>query len=293
VTYPWEVLRRLLTPRWVASLAGLLVVVAACVLLGMWQLGVARDSGRQDAIAAAATLTRQPLAEVTAPHRAFPPELSNRPVTVTGRYDASRSFVVVDRRLGDRSGSWVVTPLDTGSGTVAVLRGFVAGDPATAPAPPAGPVTVLGTLGPGESPRTGDPLQGRQRRSIDLAELVNEWPRDLYDAVVFASAEHEGPDASGALVTDAALTRVPPPTLDTPLNLRNAAYAVQWWVFGIFAIWMWWKMLRAAEQDEQDEQDEQVATATGMPSTSDSSTASTSASTTDSTTDSTRESATT
>ena len=47
------------------------------------------------------------------------------------------------------------------------------------------------------------------------------------------------------------MTRVPPPDLDAPLNLRNAAYAVQWWVFGIFAIWMWWKMFRAEEQAEQ------------------------------------------
>ena len=43
VTYPWVVFRRLLTPRWVGLLAALAVVVAACVLLGMWQLGVARD----------------------------------------------------------------------------------------------------------------------------------------------------------------------------------------------------------------------------------------------------------
>jgi cytochrome oxidase assembly protein ShyY1 len=249
------VLRRLLTPRWVAFLAGLLVVVAACVLLGMWQLGVARDHGREDAVSAAAQLGRAPLSQVTAPHRPFAPELSNRRVSVTGTYDASRSFLVVDRRLGARSGSWVVTPLDTGSGTVAVLRGFVPGTPASAPAPPAGPVTVLGTLGPGESPRTGDPLQGRQRRSIDLAALVNEWPGDLYNAVVFASAEHAGTDASdasGTTVTAPGLTRVPPPTLDAPLNLRNAAYAVQWWVFGVFAIWMAWKMFRAEHEAEHD-----------------------------------------
>jgi hypothetical protein len=41
---------------------------------------------------------------------------------------------------------------------------------------------------------------------------------------------------------------VPPPDIDTSLNLRNAAYAVQWWVFGLFAIWMWWKMFRAEQQ---------------------------------------------
>ena len=76
VTYPWGVFRRLLTPRWVGMLAALAVVVAACVLLGLWQLGVARDSGRQDAVAAASTpRPRAPLQQVTAPHSDFQAEL--------------------------------------------------------------------------------------------------------------------------------------------------------------------------------------------------------------------------
>jgi cytochrome oxidase assembly protein ShyY1 len=133
---------------------------------------------------------------------------------------------------------------------VPVLRGFVDGTPTRAPEPPAGVVTVTGTLGPGESPRPGEPLPAPQVRSIDLASLVNEWPGDLYNVVVLASAEAAGDTASEPPVaTD--LSRVPPPPLDTPLNLRNAAYAVQWWAFGIFAIWMWWKMLRADQQAEE------------------------------------------
>ena len=99
VTYPWVVFRRLLTPRWVGLLAALAVVVAACVLLGMWQLGVARDSGRQDAVAAASTLERAPLQQVTAPHSDFKGDYSNRAVTVTGTYAAERSLLVVDLSL--------------------------------------------------------------------------------------------------------------------------------------------------------------------------------------------------
>jgi cytochrome oxidase assembly protein ShyY1 len=115
------------------------------------------------------------------------------------------------------------------------------------PAPPTGVVTVTGTLGPGESPRDGAPLPAPQVRSVDLASLVNEWPGNLYNAVVLASGETDGP-AVGPDIAPAGLARVPPPDLDTPLNLRNAAYAVQWWVFGIFAMWMWWKMFRAEQQ---------------------------------------------
>ena len=243
MTYPEVVLRGLLTPRWVGYTALLLVAVAACVLLGLWQLGVARDEGLKEAVRSAGVLERAPLQDVLDPHAAFTAPLSNRPVTATGTYDAARSLVVVERRLDGTDGSWVVTPLVTADGTVAVLRGLTPGTPTTAPTPPTGTVAVDGTLGPGESPRTGPALPGEQRRSVDLASLVNEWPGDLYNAVVFASAER----VDGSVVaTD--LQRVPPPSLDAPLNLRNAAYAVQWWVFGVFAIWMWWKMYRAEQE---------------------------------------------
>ena len=97
---------------------------------------------------------------------------------------------------------------------------------------------MTGTLAPGESPRTG-PLP-RAGRSVDL-RARQRVARDLYNAVVFASAE----SAVGTPLA-AALTRVPPP-LATRLNLRNAAYAVQWWVFGLFAIWMWWGWFRGPD----------------------------------------------
>lgn len=242
------------TPRSLGLFALLLVVVAATTMLGFWQLGVAQDEGRKEAVAAAAKLERRPLGEVTRPHAAFEAELSNRPVTATGTYDPERQVLVVDRRLDGQPGTWVVTrlQLDEG-GTVAVLRGFVAGTPTTAPAPPSGQVTVSGTLGPSESPRPGTtPLPEPQRRSLDLSALVNEWPGDLYNVVLLAAAESAGPDPSAAALDAGELRRVPPPRLDADLNLKNAAYAVQWWVFGLFAVWMWWKIVRAERPDERD-----------------------------------------
>lgn len=222
----------------------MLAAVAACVFLGLWQLGVAQDEGRKEAVEAAADLPRAPLTAVTTPHSAFEAEFSNRPVSATGTYAAELGFVVPDRRLDGRVGSWVVTPLETSDGMVAVLRGFVEGTPTTAPAPPEGTVTVLGTLGPGESPRSGSALPDGQRSGIDLAQLVNEWPGDLYNVVLLASSE----SAAASAASDSELTRVPPPEAEAPLNLKNLAYAIQWWVFGLFAIWMWWKMFRAEQQ---------------------------------------------
>jgi cytochrome oxidase assembly protein ShyY1 len=244
VTYAWGVSAGLFRPRWIGLFLILVVVVAACTFLGMWQLGVAQDKGRAEAVAAASKLQREPLEKVTQPHAAFEADFSNRPVSAQGTYDAQGQILVVDRRLGARAGSWVVTPLRTAQGTVAVLRGFVEGTPATLPEAPRGTVTVLGTLGPGESPRVdAAPLPAPQRSSVDLAALVNEWPGELYNVVLLASSE----SADGTSIDPAAagLSRVPPPDLPSHLNIKNAAYAVQWWVFGLFAVWMFVKIVRA------------------------------------------------
>lgn len=244
MTYPWGVSAGPFRPRWIGLFLILAVVVSACTLLGMWQLGVAQDKGRAETVAAASKLQREPLEQVTQPHSAFEADFSNRPVSAVGTYDAKDQILIVDRRLDGRAGSWVVTPLRTAEGTIAVLRGFVEGTPDTLPAPPTGTVSILGTLGPGESPRAeAAALPEPQRHSIDLAALVNEWPGELYNVVLLASSESAG----GTPVDPAAagLSRVPPPELPSHLNVRNAAYAIQWWVFGLFAVWMFVKIVRA------------------------------------------------
>ncbi|GAA6526248.1 SURF1 family protein [Intrasporangium sp. DVR] len=257
MTYAGRVFRGLLTPRWVGLTIVMLLAVTACVFLGLWQLGVAQDEGRKEAVAAASALPRAPLAEVTRPHSEFEAEFSNRQVTATGTYAAELGFVVPDRRLGGREGSWVVGALETPDGVVAVLRGFVEGTPAAVPSPPPGPVTVLGTLGPGESPRAGGRLPDGQRSGIDLAQLVNDWPGDIYNVVLLAASESAESAGSGESASPGpaapGLVRVPPPDVEAPLNVKNLAYAIQWWVFGLFAIWMWWKMFRAEQQPASSE----------------------------------------
>jgi len=37
----------------------------------------------------------------------------------------------------------------------------------------------------------------------------------------------------------------------TGLTWRNAAYALQWWVFGLFAAYMWWRMVRDDHRRDQ------------------------------------------
>lgn len=241
--------RTALKPRWLGLLVLVIAVIVTFVWLGSWQYRIAQDDGRAEALAAAAALPRIPLDEAITPHAAFPADASTRKITAVGHYAADRQFLVADRRLDGRPGYWVMTPLvaDSTGASLAVLRGFVT-DPAAAPPPPTGTVTIEGALAPGEAPSTGTDLPEGQLTSVDLARLVNEWDTKIYNAFLFATAE----STDGAAVTiPPTMERVPPPTLEgSPLQWRNAAYALQWWLFAGFAAWMWWKMVREDHRKE-------------------------------------------
>jgi surfeit locus 1 family protein len=233
-------------PRWLGLLAIVAVVMVSFGMLGLWQLNVARDKGQAEQVRSAPTRSVADLTSVLTPHGAFPEDGTGRRITATGRYDGSAQVLVTPRRLHGEPGYWVVTPLvvtSTGA-RIAVVRGFVT-DPKLALAPqPAAEVTVSGTLALGESPtgeKDGPTLPAGQLAFLDLSQLVNRWPGDLYNAFVFATAEQ--PDVTS--VSAPAMKRVPPPALTGGgLSWRNAAYAVQWWVFALFAAYMWWRMVR-------------------------------------------------
>ena len=241
-------LRIALKPRWLALLTFVVAVMVNFGMLGLWQLNLARDKGRADQVRAAPTLPVADVAAVLTPHGSFPHDGNGRRITATGRYDGSGQVLVAPRLLRGERGYWVVTPFVVGStgARIAVVRGFVT-DPARALAPDvATEVTVSGTLAPGESPAddtapANKALPDGQLAALDLSLLVNRWPGVLYNAFVFATAEQ--PDVT--LAAAPAVERVPPPALvGGALSWRNAAYALQWWVFAIFAAYMWWRMVR-------------------------------------------------
>lgn len=242
-------LKTALQPRMLGLLALALVIVAAFMWLGRWQYQVAEDKANVEALQAARARPVVELSSVLQPHQEFPNAESTRSVRVTGRYAAERGCLVAHRRLDGVTGYWVMTPLVSKSpaATIAVLRGFVT-DPAAIPAPPAGEVTVVGALAPGESPYKGPALPEGQRGAVDLSEFVNEWPGDLWNAFVFADTE-----AVDGKAVDPGLRRVPSPTGESELNWRNLGYALQWWVFAVFAVVMWWRMLKQSHEKQAHE----------------------------------------
>jgi surfeit locus 1 family protein len=236
------VLRTALKPRWLRLLALVLVLGVVFAELGLWQLHVAQDRGAAAAISQSASRPPVPISSYLTPHAEFPADGSGRLVTMTGSYAAPGQVLVADRRLDGRSGFWVVAPLiaPASGDTLAVVRGFV-GTAAEAPAPPAGTVTLTGSLAPGESPSTLGTLPPGQIGAVDLSVLVNRWPGSLYNAFAFATAE----TVAGQPVGLSAMSRIPPPSPTVGgLRLVNAAYAFQWWLFALFALWMWGRMVR-------------------------------------------------
>jgi surfeit locus 1 family protein len=253
------VLRTALKPRWLGLLAIVATVMASFALLGLWQLNVARDKGRAEQVSTAPTRPVADLDAVLIPDGAFPGDGTGRRIFAMGRYDGSGQVLVTPRRLAGRAGYWVVTPfvVRTSGARIAVVRGFVT-DPAQA-IPPLGttPITLSGTLAPGESPPAegaspAPTLPEGQIAVLDLSLLVNRWPGTLYNGFVFATAEH--PDLTSSV--SPAVQRVPPPPVEgAGLSWLNLGYALQWWVFALFAAYMWCRMVRDDYLDTRDDQE--------------------------------------
>lgn len=242
-------LRTIANPRALGLLVVTLLLAVVMVLLGRWQLGVAREDGLREAVEQAEQRPVEDLVLVLGPHAAFPADGSGRRLRASGHYEPARQVLVADRRLDGRDGWWVLVPLvvePTGA-RVAVVRGFVP-SPEAAPPAPSGPLTLVGSLAPSESARTSRaPLGAGQVGSVDVPALLNVWGGEVYNGFLFAMTETPDPGdlgAAGTAATGRAMERVPPPLPAAGLSWRNAAYAVQWWVFAAFVLWMWWKMVR-------------------------------------------------
>lgn len=241
-------IRTALQPKWLAALLVAIAFAVACGFLGNWQLEEARAEGRAEAIERAAAMPVAAITEVMQPQSAFPAGASTRPVTATGVYAPEHQVLIADRRLDGEPGYWVVAPLivNESGAALPVLRGFVI-ELADAPVAPSGEISVAGGLAPGESPTSEAGLPKGVLRSIDLSILINEWDTALYNAFVFATEETR----AGEPVPLEGLERVPPPTGEaSELNLKNAMYALQWWVFAAFGFFLWWRAVRQAHHEE-------------------------------------------
>ncbi|MCS0601201.1 SURF1 family protein [Streptomyces sp. LP11] len=243
--------RFLLTPRWWGINVFVLLAIPFCVFMGSWQLS--RFEGRVQDHRAATEQAASDGHEAARPLAGMLPvdkSTSGRRVTASGHY--GKQLLVPDRELDGRQGFYVLTLLRTESGrALPVVRGWLPGtaDPAKAPAPPTGQVTVTGALQASESPGQNGAgaqsgLPAGQTAAISSASLVNLVPYRLYDAWVTLDKGDSGMKAVPASAPEG-----------TGLDLKafqNLGYTGEWFVFAGFVVFMWFRLLRRETEARRD-----------------------------------------
>lgn len=228
-------IRSWFTPGLIGLHVFAIAAVVVCVFMGLWQAGV-YDARQEHEQADKRAVPTVPLAGLWDADDPFTATLNHRPVTIEGRFGPADEQVWVTAKQQDgRDGAWLLAPLLVGDGDDAlmIVRGW-APEPGDLPAVPSGAVTFDAVLEPGEGTAAAFDDRDRTIGSVRIPALLNVLPHDLYSGYAVST------DASVA----GGLDLVPPPApgVSWTVGLKNLAYAVQWWVFGLFAAFMWWRM---------------------------------------------------
>ncbi|MDF2967468.1 MAG: hypothetical protein K0Q93_1246 [Nocardioidaceae bacterium] len=231
--YRHDVYRFLLSPRWLALAAAVLLLATVSVRLGFWQL-----SRMHDRVAESSVIERNlgeapvPVSALSGPAGSVTGAEEWRPVTAAGEYDPVHQLLVRYQTNAGARGVDVLTPLVTQDGTaVLVDRGFLEAPSGTpdlsdVPAPPTGAVTVTGWLREdSDAPSDATTAADGTVRAISSDALARELPYPVAAGWVQASAED--PPAAQPLIGPEQ------PELDSGPHFF---YAMQWWFFALLAL---------------------------------------------------------
>ena len=86
------------------------------------------------------------------------------------------------------------------------------------------------------------PCRPAQLEIVSSAELLSLWQPPLYQGFVI----QQRPAPTAPLQTVA-----PPSRVSVVTDWQNAAYAIQWWAFGLFAIFWFARMVRMEVEDRE------------------------------------------
>jgi cytochrome oxidase assembly protein ShyY1 len=234
----WAMARQ---PRWIAGLLACLVLAGTFAALGQWQI---ERAIAEATIVEVDTETPVALESLVKPGDVLSLADGGRRVTVTATWGSERA-VVLDRRQGSATGSWLVVNARTNDGAclpVAVgwaptinSNDFIFIDDS--------PSQLVGRLVPSDDPTTGDYDNGRLT-VVSSADLINRWDCDtMFDAFLVLD------EAPSPLQTIASVKPLPQATL----NWLNIFYAIEWAFFAVFALYFWYRLVKDAVEREADE----------------------------------------
>lgn len=223
-------------PKWILSHLFVASLIAATIVLGLWQLNrLDERRSTNDEIDARLEEAVAPLASLTSADadEGVGAELRFRLVQVSGTYVPEDEVLVLNRTFSGAPGYWVLTPLLQPDGTAVVInRGwipfrFAPGEPRPESAAPTGQVTVVGmvreTVEP-EGIQSADP-DGRLDALArpDLLRYQEQLSYDIWPVLVQA----EQPESTEFPI------RLERPELDEGPHL---GYAVQWFIFATIGL---------------------------------------------------------
>lgn len=241
-TYPRRVMSVLRQPKWIVLTLLVPIAIVLCLRAAQWQYDRHVDRSERSALVEAnSSSTAQALPDVLSPNQPLPDLQQFQPVVATGRFVDDSTVLVRKRVLEGKTGYWVVSGLQTPSGVLQVLRGFVPtggaalSTPDVAP-PPSGEVAVSGWLEPSQTTPQPAPtdLPAGQVSALDTAVLNGS--AEGYSPYLVASAM-QPPDP--AVSSGLRPLPVPNPGLGPHL-----AYSWQWIAFALLIPIGWIILLR-------------------------------------------------
>jgi len=236
--------RLLLTKRWMGYLAITVVFALVSSFFGLWQW-----DRRGQAVAAINVLEanwdREP-EELVSAEGLSPTRDQWAPVLVRGEYEPQDQILVRTRPRGGQVGFEVLVPLRSETGlTVVVNRGWIPTGESTdfpdlVPEAPAGEVSVVARIKPGEPTLGGRGAPEGQLPSIDLGAMEKALGYDL-ETEFFLLLDSETPQSAVAPLPGLR------PVLDEGPHL---SYTLQWFVFALLALIAFVALLRQEARQE-------------------------------------------
>ena len=264
-----DVLRILLTRRWVILSLVFAMLIPVMYFLGMWQFHRYQQTNRSNtATARNLAAAPVPMDQISHPGATVPYSELYRHVTATGVFDVKDQYVIRSREdnSGDNLGYYVVTPLILANGdAVLVARGWVAPNSVNAaeypsvPGTPSGTVTVFGRLAPDETTAVtgihnigGLPPHQAMLISSKLAAPILHRPVVAgYIAFVSSTPQMSAADSAQP---------IPGPNADSQSTDDMAVvgkgvhlpYAIQWWLFALMVPVGWFFLFRRDLRDHRE-----------------------------------------
>ena len=247
--------------RWTGYVAVAIAFAVACAFLSHWQFDRNTERERQLALVAANyDATPAPLSQLIGADGAFDAGDQWHPVTVTGTYLTDQTLLVRNRPHGGTAAFEVLVPFRTESGDVIIIdRGWLPPgddqpDPDVVPDPPAGTVTVVARLMPGEQLRSDrQSAPDGQVPTINLPLIAETIGEGTTITTAYGLMASEDPAAEST-----------PRALESPSDDPgpHLSYAIQWILFAVMGFAFIWYMIRTEIRVRREDAEDAAVAAT-------------------------------